>query len=425
MIEINFDGLVGPTHNYAGLSPGNLASAANAGQVARPREAALQGLAKMRLALSLGLRQGLLPPHDRPHTGYLRAMGFAGDAATVLAAAAREDSLLLNQAAAASAMWTANAATVSPAPDCADGRTHLSVANLATMAHRALEPAETLRWLRLAFADPVFDVHAAVPASFGDEGAANHMRLHDGDGPGIEIFVYGEPAGGFPARQHARASEAVARLHGLDPARTLFVQQSAAAIAAGAFHNDVVAVADGLTLLCHEHAFADPARLYGDLRRLLPGVVILEVPAARVPLDRAVASYLFNSQLVSLPAGGQALILPAEGRDDAAVWAWVQEQLAGNGPIRAAHVVDLKQSMRNGGGPACLRLRVAVSEADAARIDPRFLLDEAALDRLARVVEACWPEAIAPADMASADLWRDARQARAAALDTLGLPPSP
>ncbi len=46
LTEINFDGIVGPSHNYAGLSLGNLASARNAGAVSRPRDAALQGLAK-------------------------------------------------------------------------------------------------------------------------------------------------------------------------------------------------------------------------------------------------------------------------------------------------------------------------------------------------------------------------------------------
>ena len=43
LTEINFDGLVGPSHNYAGLSIGNLASTRNAGQLSQPRRAALEG----------------------------------------------------------------------------------------------------------------------------------------------------------------------------------------------------------------------------------------------------------------------------------------------------------------------------------------------------------------------------------------------
>src|SRR3546814_11135157 len=86
-------------------------------------------------------------------------------------------------------MWAANAATVSPAPDTTDGRCHLTVANLVTMAHRSHEWLSTLAQLRLAFADQRhFAVHAPVPPPFGDEGAANHMRMEVArDAPGVEI----------------------------------------------------------------------------------------------------------------------------------------------------------------------------------------------------------------------------------------------
>ncbi len=419
MIEINFDGLIGPTHNYAALSFGNLASAGNAGAESRPREAALQGLAKMRFALSLGLAQGLFPPLERPNAAFLRAMGFAGTDAQIFAAAFAADPRLFAQAASASAMWTANAATVSPAADTGDGRTHLSIANLSRMTHRSIEHPETAAMLRTAFAHPAFAVHDALPAAFGDEGAANHMRLtgrHTESG--IEIFVYGEDGGRFPARQSRRASEAVARRHGLDPARTLFVQQSQAAIDAGAFHNDVVAVANETVLFAHQQAFADPEALKADLARLLPGAVMIEVPASAVTLEEAIKTYLFNSQLVTVPDGSMALILPQESADSAPVKAWLDALVAGNGPIRAVHFVQVRESMRNGGGPACLRLRVV---ADPAAIDPRFLLDEAKIDRLARIVETHWPERIGASDLGDPDLWGQARAARRALLSTLGL----
>ncbi len=414
--EINFDGLVGPTHNYAGLSLGNVASASNAGGTSQPRAAALQGLGKMRTALGLGLVQGLFVPPDRPALPWLHSLGFAGEAA-----ACAVDPALFAQAMSASSMWTANAATVAPAPDTADGRCHLTVANLSRMTHRSLEHAATLAQLSLAFADPTFAVHAAVPAIFGDEGAANHMRLcASHDAPGVEVFVYGEDGGPFPARQNRRASEAVARLSGLAPERTLFVQQSPDAIAAGAFHNDVVAVANETVLFAHELAFADPQRLYTDLARLLPEVVVIEVPAAVVSLSDAITSYLFNSQLVTLPGGGMALILPSEARDNARVAAYLDSLVAGNGPVRAAHFVEVRESMRNGGGPACLRLRVV---CDPATVDPRFLLDEAKITRLEAVVAAHWPEAIAPGRLVDPALWQQARTARAALLEALDLPP--
>lgn len=410
LTEINFDGLIGPSHNYAGLSPGNLAATRNAGKIAAPRRAALEGVAKMRANLALGLRQGILLPLARPDHGWLDSL------ATRYAEASPH---LQAQALSASAMWAANAATVSPAPDSADGRCHLTVANLVTMPHRSHEWPGTLAQLRLAFADPGFAVHAPVPAPFGDEGAANHMRLCTAHGqPGVEVFVYGVSGGPFPARQHREASMAVARRHRLDPAYCLFVAQSEAAIAAGAFHNDVVAVANERVLFAHEQAFADREAFYADLRGMLPEVEIVEVPASRLSLADAVSSYLFNAQLVSLPDGAMALILPEEARENAAVWTWLQEMIAGNGPIRRLEVVDVRQSMANGGGPACLRLRVV---ADPATIDPRFLVDDARLDLIARVIEQHWPEEIAPGAIADPALIGAVERARRALLEALGI----
>lgn len=409
--EINFDGIVGPSHNYAGLSPGNLAATANAGAVAHPRAAALQGVAKMRANLALGLVQGVLIPPPRPDHDWLARLAIDYAAAPAH---------LQAQALSASAMWAANAATVSPAPDTADGRCHLTVANLVTMPHRSHEWRDTHAQLRVAFADAAhFVVQPPVPAPFGDEGAANHMRLCTAhDAPGVEVFVYGIAGGPFPARQHVEASRAVARGHGLDPARTLFVQQSVAAIAAGAFHNDVVAVANERVLLTHEHAFEDRDRFYTDLRRLLPEVEIVEVPAAQVSLADAIGSYLFNAQLVTPPDGQPTLIVPGEARDNPRVWAWIAAHLAGNGPIRRVEVVDVRESMANGGGPACLRLRVA---CDPATVDPRFLVDTAKLDRIAAVIERHWPEAIGPDDISDAAMLRRIADARAALVATLDL----
>ncbi|WP_114226523.1 MULTISPECIES: N-succinylarginine dihydrolase [Sphingomonas] len=411
LVEINFDGIVGPSHNYAGLSFGNLAAMRNMGAPSRPRAAALQGLAKMRANLALGLTQGLFVPPPRPARSWLAELGTTPEEA---------DLALLANAMSASAMWAANAATVSPAPDTADGRTHLTVANLKSMPHRSHEWPATLAQLRLAFADEShFAVHAPVPPAFGDEGAANHMRLTERHGqPGLELFVYGVSGGAFPARQHLEASRAVARLHALDPDRTLFVEQSAEAIAAGAFHNDVVAVANERVLFAHETAFADRDGLLDQLGTRFPALEYVEVPAAEVSLDDAIRSYLFNAQLVTPPDGQPTLIVPSEARDTPSVWAWLQRHLAGNGAIRRVEVVDVRESMANGGGPACLRLRVV---ADPATVDPRFLVDDAKLDRLAEVVAAHWPEEIAPADLGEPTLSAEVERARTALLAALDL----
>lgn len=411
LVEINFDGIIGPSHNYAGLSLGNLASQRNAGDVSQPRAAALQGIDKMRANLALGLKQGIFLPHPRPDRAWLADLGTRIEAA--------EPALAAN-ALSASAMWAANAATVSPAPDTSDGRCHLTVANLRTMPHRSHEWPATLAQLRLAFAGNSFAVHGPIPPAFGDEGAANHMRLAAShDQPGVEVFVYGVSGGPFPARQHIEASKAIARLHNLDPERTVFAQQSEEAIAAGAFHNDVVAVANERVLFAHEKAFADKHALIGRLEALVAGFEYVEVSDSEVPLADAVSSYLFNAQLVTVPGGEMTLVAPTECRETASVWQWIERHVAGNGPIRRVEIVDVRQSMANGGGPACLRLRVA---ADPASIDPRFLVDDSKLDRIAEIVRAHWPVEIANSELQSPALIRDVEAARAALLEALALP---
>ncbi len=410
LTEINFDGIVGPSHNYAGLSLGNLASASHAGDAAYPRAAALQGLAKMRHNMALGLPQGFLLPLPRPNPGFLTALGATPETDPRLTAAAWS----------ASSMWTANAATVSPAPDTADGRCHLTSANLVTMPHRAQEWPDTARQLAVAFANrDHFALHAAIPPTFGDEGAANHMRMCASHAErGLEIFVYGRSGGAFPARQHEQASRAVARLHGLDPDRVLFIEQNPEAIAAGAFHNDVVAVANERVLFTHELAFARPDEAYTAIRQALPEAEIVVVPAGAVSLAEAVKSYLFNAQLVTLPTGGMGLIIPLEAWENSAVRGWLDGMIASNGPIRQVLPVDVRQSMANGGGPACLRLRV-VAEPDT--VDPRFLLDSATADRIELAIAASWPEQIDIADLGSQVLANQVIAARAALLAELDL----
>ena len=408
--EINFDGIIGPSHNYAGLSLGNLASTSHAGDVSQPRAAALQGLDKMRANIGLGLVQGIYVPQPRPARAWLAELGADIETA---------DHALAANAMSASAMWAANAATVSPSPDTADGKCHLTVANLKTMPHRSHEWTATLAQLELAFGHDAFAVHGPVPTAFGDEGAANHMRLAPSHGEaGIEVFVYGVSGGPFPARQHVEASRAIARLHRLDPARTIFAAQSEEAIAAGAFHNDVVAVANGLVLFAHEKAFVDRDALVGQLAAKVEGFELVEVPDRDVPLTDAIKSYLFNAQLVTPPDGAMTLVAPTECRDTPSVARWIERHLASNGAIRRVDYVDVRQSMANGGGPACLRLRVV---ADPATVDPRFLVDAAKLDRLAAVIRRNWPEEIAGADIQRPSLIADVEAARLSLLDTLGL----
>ena len=419
--EVNFDGLVGPTHNYGGLARGNLASRKNAQLTSNPKAAALQGLEKMRLLIQLGYKQGFMPPQQRPNIRVLQDLGFVGSDQRIVEQVATTSPELLPLVYSASSMWTANAATVTPSLDSRDGKVHFTPANLLSCAHRAIEHTETESCLRQIFYDQeFFDVHSALPSQnfFADEGAANHTRLYAGEGkPGLSLFVYGkcssEKGLQLPARQTLAASMAVARRHGLSEKNALFLQQSAEAINAGAFHNDVVAVGNGPVLFYHEQAFSleSQASVFKNIEtnsRLGGAFNPVEVPSNRISLDDAISSYLFNSQLLTPPDGNvgrMTLIAPIECQENPGVAAYVDELVESQqNPIMKVTYVDLKQSMRNGGGPACLRLRVLLSEKELASVDPRYLLDEQKIDMLQAWVQRHYREQLSPMDLQDPNL---------------------
>ena len=418
--EYNFDGLVGPSHNYAGLSFGNVASFNNVKSMSNPRQAALQGLAKMRALAQRGFAQGLLPPQCRPNFALLRSVGFGGSDADVIARAFRDAPAILSCAYSASPMWTANAATVSPSADTQDGKVHLTVANLNSKLHRSYEHTQTERSLRAIFHDQRhFAVHAALPGTpaFGDEGAANHGRLcSDHGAAGVEMFVYGRvefdaaaPAPRkFPARQTLEASQAVARLHGLHDGCAVFVQQNPDVIDQGVFHNDVISVANGDVLFYHEQAFLDEQGALAALGSAMAtrGAQLNPVRVANdhVSVADAVSSYLFNSQLLSKPDGKMALVVPQECRENAAVARYLDQMIASGGAIDELLSFDLRQSMRNGGGPACLRLRVALSPAEAAAVHQGVLMSDAQYEKLVDWVERHYRDRLEPKDLADPQL---------------------
>jgi succinylarginine dihydrolase len=423
MPEYNFDGIPGPTHNYSGLAEGNLASGHNAGLIANPRAAALQGLAKMRALAARGFPQAVLPPHERPFVPALRALGFAGNDAAVLAAAARDAPAILAGCSSAAAMWVANAATVSPSADTHDGRVHFTPANLAAHFHRALEAPTSTAVLRAIFADEArFTVHEPLPAApqFGDEGAANHTRLATQPAaPGVEFFVYGRRGFGggptptrFPARQTLESSQAIARRHRLDPSRVVFAQQNPVAIDAGVFHNDVIAVGHGPALLCHEHAFVDQDMVLAALAgRIGPAFTPIVVREREVSLADAVATYLFNSQLLARADGRLVLVAPADVRDNARVASFLDRLLETSGPVAEVLTFDLKQSMRNGGGPACLRLRIDLDSAERAAVRANVFLDDALASALEAWIRGHYRDRLAPADLADPCLLDESRRA--------------
>ena len=427
--EVNFDGLVGPTHNYAGLSYGNVASQNNAKEASNPREAAKQGLVKMKALTDLGMVQGVLAPQERPDLATLRRLGFSGSDARVLEQAAAQAPAVLAACYSASSMWTANAATVSPSADTMDGRVHFTPANLTNKFHRSLEPEVTGRILRAVFPDERhFSHHTHLPENdhFGDEGAANHTRLcsHYGHA-GVELFVYGRSAFDlsrpaptrYPARQTLEASQAIARLHGLDEENCVFIQQNPAVIDQGVFHNDVIAVGNQNVLFFHQEAFLDTQGALAEVRRKFGDgeLHFIEVPTAEVAVQDAVHSYLFNTQILTLPSGEMAIIAPTECRDTPAVSRYLDKLVTLGSPIKQVHFMDVKQSMRNGGGPACLRLRVALNDNELAAVNQACLMNDSLFTRLNQWVDKHYRDRLSFDDLRDPALVTESR----AALDEL------
>ncbi|NRD73530.1 N-succinylarginine dihydrolase [Shewanella sp. VB17] len=394
--EANFDGLVGPTHNYAGLSFGNVASCSNAAAVSDPKAAAKQGLKKAKALADMGMAQGILAPQERPDIHTLRRIGFSGTDAEILNKAAKQAPALLRACCSASSMWTANAATVSPSADTQDGKLHFTPANLVDKLHRSIEPTTTGNILAATFNNPrYFHHHQHLPehASFGDEGAANHTRLCENyANAGVELFVYGQEATNpnapkpkkYPARQTLEASQAIARLHGLSEENTVYISQNPDVIDQGVFHNDVIAVGNQNVLFYHQQAFLDTKNKLDEIKRKFghSDVHFIEVPTAKVSIEDAVNSYLFNTQIITLPSGEMAIIAPTHCQENPAVFSYLNELVELNTPIKQVNYFDVKQSMQNGGGPACLRLRVAMNDSELAAVNQHTLMNDGLFTRL-------------------------------------------
>lgn len=422
-VEVNFDGLVGPTHNYAGLSFGNVASLNNANAKSSPKQAAKQGLLKMKALHDLGMTQGVLAPQARPDIDTLRRLGFTGSDANVLEQASKRAPEVFLACCSASSMWTANAATVSPSADTHDGKVHFTPANLTNKFHRSLEPEVTGRILQSTFRnDKYFQHHVHLPDNehFGDEGAANHTRLCSEYGrAGVEIFVYGRHAFDvskpaptvFPARQTLEASQAIARLHGLDDDTTVFIQQNPDVIDQGVFHNDVISVGNQNVLFYHEQAFFDTQNALDEIQRKFGDekVHFVRVDTEAVTVQEAIKTYLFNTQIITLPSGEMAIIAPTDCEESDSVSKYLSNLITQDTPIKHVHYFDVKQSMRNGGGPACLRLRVAMTEQELGAVNQNTLIDDANFAKLNNWVDKHYRDELGDDDLRDPQLLIESR----------------
>lgn len=423
--EVNFDGLVGPTHNYAGLSVGNVASLNNAAQASNPKEGAKQGLQKMKALHDMGLKQALLPPLERPDVFTLRKLGFGGSDDNVLKQAYQQAPQVFVATCSASSMWTANACTVSPSADTMDKKVHFTAANLANKFHRSIESPTTSRILQSIFNNPEHFVHhdpLPLGDHFGDEGAANHTRFCDSyEQPGVEFFVFGKYAFDnskpaptkYPARQTFEASQAIARLHQLDSSKTVIAQQNPSVIDQGVFHNDVISVGNGNVLFYHQQAFLNTGDVFKQIKQAYGDkpFYFVEVPDASVSVQDAVNTYLFNSQLVTLPDGSMALIAPGECEENSRVKQYLDQLVEQDNPISQVKIYDVKQSMRNGGGPACLRQRVVLTEQELTAANQHVFMNDQLFNTLNNWVDKHYRDRMNDSDLADPQLLIESRTA--------------
>jgi len=427
--EVNFDGLVGPTHNFSGLAYGNIASLLHRDEPSNPRAAALQGLEKMNTIRNLGLMQAVLPPHERPHLTTLRRLGFTGSDAKVLRDVHEKEPWLLMASGSSSAMWAANAATFTPSCDTEDGKAHLTPANLTSNFHRSLEGKVTERILKRIFLDSrFFIVHPPLPEGryLADEGAANHTRFcHKHGMRGFHLFVFSRSAfhsrlegpHKYPARQTLEASHSIARLHQIDRRYDLFVQQNPAAVDLGVFHNDVISTGNQNVFFYHEKSFADTPktieRLQEKFSKACGGDLILaEVKDRDAAVEEAVQTYLFNSQIVTKQDDTMAIIAPAECRENSRVHDVLRKLIEDPAlPIEEIHTLDLTESMHNGGGPACLRCRMVLNDHEIAAVKPNIFLDDRLYLQLKDWIERHYRDRLTPDDLADPNLLDESRTA--------------
>lgn len=410
VVEVNFDCLVGPTHHFGGLSFGNLASTSNQTKLSNPKKAALQGLKKMQFLMKRGFIQGVLPPHERPHMRSFNNLGFSGSDEQILRDAYQRLPSIFSSLCSSSSMWAANSATISPASDSLDHKTHISPANLITMFHRSIEHDFAFSVFNLIFADENhFSVHESLLAHdlFSDEGAANHNRLCPSHGDqGLQIFVYGkvstlasQKTSIYPCRQSRLANEALALRHRLDSSRYLNVAQNPLAIDSGSFHNDVVCVVNENVLLCHQWAFLDQPKILEDIHATYQKLYhqtpfVIEVSNHALPIEDAVTSYLFNSQLLTKNSGTMLLFAPTNCQTNKKAHLVIESLIEDNNPIDEVAYFDVSESMANGGGPACLRLRVPLSKIELSLIKPTVVLSDSLFASLEKIIDKYYVEVL-------------------------------
>ena len=406
-VIVNFDALIGPTHNYAGLGEGNLASINNSNNISYPKNAALQGIEKMwdiqNSCHDANTIQAVLPPQDMPNIHFLRELGFAGTFEKVMKDVIEKAPEYLIEIYSASSMWAANWATITSSANSVDGKINITPANMITNVHRSMEARKNELMLKQIFSNKdLFTVHPRLPQclDFADEGAANHMYIGN-----VDVFVYGKGKGvkktsKFLSRQGKRASECLS----LKSKDNILVCQNPKIIDQGVFHNDVIATSHGNKLLLHEEAYVDQKKFLKKLKNKVTDLKVYEVSSKQMSVKQSVKSYLFNSQIVDDYMGMQWLIAPIECSENVYAQKVIEDMLAKRFIYRVKYV-DVRQSMSNGGGPACLRLRMPINQEERLHILKKgIILDYRLYSELKEWVNKHYRDELHPKDLLDINL---------------------
>ena len=408
MTEYNLDSMIGPTHHFGGLSKGNLASMAHQFQMSSPKKAALEGLEKMRLAHEIGQNQLWFPPQRRPIFDAM--INGAGSDIDKVRWAFDNNPELLSQLFSSSAMWMANNATVSGSADSSDGLVHVIPANLSTLAHRRVEVAQNLILLNYAFFTKQFKVHPPLSHRFRDEGAANHMQFStDGHSKSLHLFVYNRSKSGdedkylpFPLRQSYEASRSLAKAMNIPETQTLICRQLATSVQKGVFHHDVVGMSHQDVLIIHELALEDQDHTLQLLQTMSQNILkkkltIIQVSSEQLSLKEALDTYFFNSQFIKDQDGNVHLICAQQCNNHPKVSLLVDDLIAQK-VIEKVHYISLSESMMNGGGPACLRLRLPLTSKEFSNIPNCFKFSDEKYQEMVHFVHQFYPNQVRLAD---------------------------
>jgi len=351
----------------------------------------------MKLLSDLGVPQGVLPPQERPDIETLRRLGFYGTDEEVVEQAFKTSPELASACYSASSAWAANLATATPSSDTAYGRVHFTPANLSSQFHRSLETKGSLMNLFALFPHPEsFVHHDPLPSPIGDEGSANAIRLTST----ARLFVYG-------GRQSLEAHQANVRLHRIDLRTVVYAEQNPKAISAGVFHNDLIAVGNENVLLYHEEAWVNTPQVIDELQER-SDIYPIMISKEALSFNDLVETYLFNSQLVTLGNGEMALIAPKEATKAQTV---IDQILEGNNPITKALYFDLSESMKNGGGPACLRLEVPITQSETEAMNQHAILNDTLYHNLVDWVNDHYRDELLLEDLLDPHLIQESRSA--------------